>query len=506
MEPRAVSIILFLALSFLASADTATTSAFFTSLQPLVNITQFSVTPSSINQGATADFSVTFNNYGTGSAIVNATAEIRDAGGTVVDTVAYDPVAVDPSSTLSVVKTWSSGTLPSGIYTAYVNGTYNTDNLTNTMSASFVIVIPSPPVPPGGGAGGQPGKKPEPPQVLPPSIKPTTDIVRFVKGTVVKEMLAGTGDAETFTIENTGEENVALGLVVDGVDEGWVVPRDNQFVLMPHETRDVNLGVSVPADAEAGNYIVRIAAQGKGVLAREFMVLRVKSYAEGYTDPVTLKSVRVDFKGRESTVRIGIRNLGGTAFARVNVREAIPGALSATGAAISFKDKRGVESTIGGSKVIDWTLSDVGPKEEAAITYTIGSVITEYTTYANWYVRQVDFGAPREYSDLIKIVDITVPSIEQGGTGEVSASIMYAGVEPMEVLVMLEVPAGFEAQQGMAKTVLIPRGVTNVKFTIKTGAASLDSHLLRVVIVGDDFNIAESSTIIVTPQAGTPTA
>ncbi|MEW6328601.1 MAG: NEW3 domain-containing protein [Candidatus Micrarchaeota archaeon] len=495
MRWRAQCLFVMLLLAGLCAGQTSETVVSFIVQGINVRMTDVSVSPASINQGATADVSVTMQNIGTAATNVTAYAGIYDVTDTLVSMITYDQVTIAPGQTVTLEKVWDSDSFAAGVYTARANASYD-GNRTNTVNASFTITIPSPPGPGGGVSGGLPT-----PEVVPPSIIPVVPLlgkIKFLKSTVLREVLAGEGGIESVYLKNTGSGNLTVDLSLGGVPLQWVSPEPNHTVILPEETRVVNLLVSPPKEALAGNYIVRVGTScSECYEASDYMVLRVKSYEEGYAKPVVLKSVRVDDAAEETLISLDIKNPSQNRIKVLTVKETIPPDFGGD-AEVSFKDKRGMITEVDGARVVSWEFSDVAPGEEVHVSYSVSGVLNDYATYAGWHVRQVSVSERINIADLVRISDLTAQRITAGKEGEVKASIIYTGTDSLSANVMLEVPGGFEVDPGTISTALIPRGQVNMKFRVKVPETeSAGTHLIRLVVFGDKFQVSETSTLII---------
>lgn len=498
MKPKrlAPSLFFILVLLSMCGADNTDTVIRFDYLVPEVILTDFNITPDALNQGETADFSVTIQSLGLMASSVNGTVYIYDSLNALVDSFTYDPVAVGAGATVIVVKTWDSDSLAAGIYTAYVNASYES-NVTNTLNASFVIrtIPPEPPSPSSSPSGGAGGGRPKPTPV-PPSITPVGDKLRFANVPVVKELLAGEGELESFTLINRYDENLSLQIRVEGLGD-WVILQQNATVVLSNSTSIVNFMINVPKNVLSGNYLMKIEAVGEEYYAKDYMLLRVKNYPKWHKDPVYLKTIRTDILEGTTDVSIRLKNPSENSIKEVLIKETIPRSLRTTAMSIGFKNKRGTVENIGGTDVISWKITDLEPLEEMTISYSLSNVLIDYQAYGTWHLRQMDIGAGYKMESLIRIIDLSSDTLVPGSSGDVTATVLYAGEEPIEVTAMLELPSGFYSDPGYTRVVLIPRGLSNINFRITAPKDVSETHLIRAVIMGKDFNVFSSAPVMV---------
>lgn len=446
-----------------------------------------------IAQGSPIDISITMRNDGTASAIANAEVAIYDQSNSLMENITFDPVTVAPSQTVALTKTWNSDSKLPGLYRAVAKANYD-GNDTNSLNQTFTIFIPIPP------SGGPPETR-FVPIILPPEIKPVRGEIQFIKNTVLKEVLAGEGGVESLTLKNTGEKNLTVKIELNGVPYEWIGYQPNTTVMMPGETRVINLQIAVPKNTPSGNYLVRFDAASEGTYSQDFLALRVKNYPENYDKPIAIKTIKVDNEEKKTEILIDVKNPSKNRMKLVTLTEKIP--LPLLSSAIEFMDKQGSVSEVNGEKLVEWEFSDLAPLEEAHLSYTLGNFLTEYSTYANWHISQIATTEKIELADLIKILDVTT-QMQDENFADVTANIMYVGVDPINVTMLLEVPEGFVVEPGTITTTLIPKGMSYAKFLMKIPKTSQETHLIRFVILGDKVSLFATSPVIIRKPVAPP--
>jgi len=445
-----------------------------------------------IAQGSSLDFSITMRNDGTASAIANGWIEIYYSNGSLTDNLTFAPTTVAPSQTVTLTTTWNSNTTLPGLYRAVAQATYD-GNATNSLNQTFTIFIPVPPSGPGG------------PQfipiILPPEIKPLKGEIRFIKTAVLKEVLAGEGNVESITLKNTGEKNLTVKIELSGVPDEWVNYQPNTTVMMPGETRVVNLEMAIPKDTPSGNYLVRMNAVAEGTSSQDFLALRVKNYPESYDKPIATKTIKINEEEKKTEVSIDVKNPSKNRMKLVTLEEKIPSPFASE--SVEFMDKQGSLSELEGEKFIAWEFSDLAPLEVAHLSYTLGDFLTEYSTYVNWHISQITTTEKIELADLIKIIDITT-QVHDVEFADVTASVLYIGVEPINVTMLLEVPEGFRVEPTTVTALLLPKGMSYAKFLVRVPQTTQETHLIRFVILGDKLSLYATSPIIIRKPIATP--
>lgn len=463
-----------------------TTQTYVVVAEAKVEVRDLTLSSASVYPGGSIDFSVSLRNFGTASTTVTAEVRIYDASDQMVGTVSYDPIVLVPEQMATVQKTWGVGSLPIGNYRTVAQAAYES-NLTNTVEKTFSIVrLPSaPPTQPMGQLQ---------PIILPSLITPTEGKAVFLKTTILKELLAGEGDAESISLKNIGESILNITFSLGGIPGEWITLPFDKTLILPDEIRVVNFGLSIPNNALPGDYLLTLKANG-GANSTDFLALRVKSYTSGYDKPIALKTIRIDEKEEKTLVSIELKNPSRNTMEVVQLQERIPSSLRDD--QIEFVDKQGSISEVNGAKTITWEFSNIKPQESFYISYNIKGIPLDYSTYMNWHVSQILVTERQNAAELVKILDVTSSGIDESGSGEVSASVLYTGSEPTQVTILLEVPQGFNAEPAAITRTFIPKAVTSVTFKLTAPKTTQDTHMIRLVVLGSDFSTYMSAPVIV---------
>ncbi|NYZ78598.1 hypothetical protein H0N99_00445 [Candidatus Micrarchaeota archaeon] len=493
MRPRIEIAILFSSFLLLlaipiCSEGYTTTQTYMAVTEPRVEVRDLTLNSYSVYPGSSIDFSVSLRNFGTASTTATSEVKIYDASDTVVGTISYDAVVLYPGQMATIQKTWSTGSLPIGTYRAVAQASYES-NLSNTVEKNFSIINPTTPP-------GQPTKEVLP-IIIPPTITPVKGKVVFLKTTVLKELLAGEGGVESISLKNVGESILNITLSLGGIPQEWAVLPSDKTLILPNETRIMNLGLSLPQDVPAGDYLVKLDANG-GANSTDFLALRVKSYPEDYDEPIALKTIRIDENERKTIVSIDLKNPSKDVMDVVQLQERIPSSLN--NEQIEFLDKQGKILTVNGAKMIVWEFTNIHPQETFHISYNINNFLTDYSTYMSWHISQILVTSKQSTADLVRVLELTSSSIGKNGTGEVSASVLYVGNEPEEVTILLEVPQGFNAEPTTITRILIPKAVTSVNFKLTASKIEHDTYMVRLFVLGKDFSTYMATPVLVSRE------
>ncbi|VVC02662.1 NPCBM-associated, NEW3 domain of alpha-galactosidase [Candidatus Burarchaeum australiense] len=502
------TLLLLLLLAPLANPDFAGSQAYFINSELYASITldNLSLPSTEITSGSTTDVSVVFENTGTATTTATATVYIFNAANALVDTVAFGPAPIVPNQQIAQQKPWATDGLPVGPYTARGNVTYDPLNGTNTvsneLSFSFAIV--------NGGGGNQPGPpyfnpwgeiKPVPIEKLPPLAPKAGGPVDFLKFPVLKEMVAGQSALQEVTFINRRSGNETVKLVATGVDQNWLQVSAPETTLMPGETRNVDLAISVPEGAQEGDYLIRLDAENADGVSSDFMVVRIKGVSPSRTQPVVLRTVELDRTSGKTTVTVTVRNPSSKDLKTTLFTDQLPAGLQ--NSKVQFLDRPGEEKSLDGKKYVLWEFPELLSHEQVTVTYTMDGVLTEYTPYVNWYASELVVTQKVDLSDVVKIIDVSASEMKPGSTGNVVATVLYVGDEPMPATMTLSVPAGFTVDPSYLTTMLQPRDTFTARFEVGVPQdAPASSHLLQFLLYTDSGQVSARLPIVIAPTAG----
>ncbi|MFH0972120.1 MAG: hypothetical protein V1835_06160 [Candidatus Micrarchaeota archaeon] len=477
-------------------AEYAEGGTYFNSEEPQnakVNVTDVTVAAVALYSGASTDILVSLLNYGDLAANVSANVSIRNVAGDLVEVIEYDPIIVAPQTTTIISKTWSTGSYPVGLYSANATASYDDGaNQTNSFSRAFsILAVPF--VQPGGSPGTGDYVLPLPfipgnvTPVVPtavPNLQPTIGNLRFQKTTLLKEIGQGDSVFESLTIKNVAGSERRVRFKITGAPSDWISYSPQETVLMLAEERVVNVGLTVPEDALAGDYVLKLEAIDGNSSNVDYMVLRVKSIRKNTQFPIVLKTIRLDRPRSTTNVAIDVRNPTKNPFPATLITEMLLPEFKITEDDLQFDDKPAYEILQGRPLSIRWRIQQLAPGEITRISYKINSLLMEYRPYVYWSVKQVEM-VPKDFklTDLISIKQIKIAPLQEGGTSEVTARIFYAGFDPLTFKAVLEVPSGFEITPASLDEKLKPRGETVLKFNIKAPRNSVGTHMVTMSLL-----------------------
>ncbi len=512
-ETRAAAIIFLFLLAF-ASADFAGTAAHFKEDEPptaKVNISDVTISSDPLYAGGSTDIYVSLNNYGTLAANVTTILSIHNSTGEAVALIVYDPAIVPMASSSIISQSWSTAGFPVGLYYANASATYNeSTNITNSFIRAFSIL--SPPIvqpsstPPQGGSYVAPSSvtegnaSPYVPTTI-PVVKPVITDLRFLKITLLKEVVAGDSAFESVELKNIAKNRAEVAFKISGIPDGWLTYSPTEAVMLLSEQRVVNIGINVPSDALVGDYLLKMEATEGNKTAIDYMVLRVKPFRKDAMFPVVLKTIRLNRLTGTSDIAIDVRNPTSRILPSIMITEQLLEGFKVGKDALEFETKPPLAFIDSDPLGIKWRISKLAPGELVRISYSVDALLSEYRPYIYWSVRQVEL-LPTELkvANLISIRELKASAIYEGGSSEVVAKIAYAGFEPLNFIALLEMPEGFEVVPEKKAELLTPASVTPLKFSVKSPRKSAGTHTFSLILVFNGNQLSEISGLEEVPQ------
>lgn len=495
--------VLFLSIAPLMSvADYASGTAYLVSpaMASLLNLSSFTISSSIFNQGQTAVFTLDLRNIGDASVVASAKVLVYDANGANVANVTYDSVVINPAENYSLGRQWGSALSP-GVYTAAALAYYDgkaTNNATRQFNVNPVQVAqPSGGAGAGGGSGGggSYAAPSGPVFVSTPVLPQPSQYLEFTSGAVLLEILAGNGAEEDIIAKNIAGTEINVVAALDGVPAGWARLLQNETKVLPGESRTFRIPISVPADAEPGDYLLRLSATANNKTALAFMVLRVKAFAADYEKPIVLKKVELDKRARTTRVSLTVKNPSGKAKT-IQLSEEIPASLAAAESQINFLDKPG-DVLSEKPLMLGWELKELQPSEIATISFSVNRTLDEYSDYIYWPVQSIAVPETVGLGALLKIDEISAPSLAVGEPGYLDTSVSYVGAEPLTVQMALNTHSELGVEQRSVVKTLVPRSITPVRFRINTScSAQPGAYTATVSLIAGKVTVSKSAIIL----------
>jgi NPCBM-associated, NEW3 domain of alpha-galactosidase len=444
-----------------ASAQAAVTSTTSVGAVSLVQITDFSVTPTFTSQNQLIDFSVTVKN--TGNLPINATPliNVTNASNITISNITFTPVSIAVGNNATFIASWNTNNYPLGDYSPGVLVYYG-NKTTPTYNSFFKIQSVTPPSTSGSGGSDrnvtavppmpdtEPGKLIPPEELLPelpPLIPPEEQTldegkIGFVKYPVILEIRPGGTATADILVSNIGDANITpLSVEITGVPREWVEVMTEDIELKAGDFIGINMGFSVPAGAWPGNYRVTVVLKSGDSEARMFLILRVKPYPAKLERPVVTRRVVVDTQKGTSTITLEVENAG-RFIKKLEVVEEIPKDLASNVDQVDF----GVPPSeiIESDPVVKWALEDIDFYEIRTIDYVVHRVLEEYSAYVNWPLRQLNiFYSITPPRPEVEISNVETSTLYPGKRGNFSVTVSNTGRAPLNGILSVELLLGW---------------------------------------------------------------
>lgn len=443
-----------------------------------LSLTGFSIAPSSITTGSSADFSATIINVGN-NIITDAQVRvyIYNSGGSLADSFYYTNVTIVGGEVQALTKSWSTGSLPVGAYTALSNVSYSGGTVSNTMNLSFSIAAaPTPPAPPspGGGGGGSISSgpvimpvSPTPPKLTPPKSTQEVQVARF---SPMREAVGGDNAFFNPVLENPSPDTpIEVSVRLEGAN-GSLYQAATNVVLAPGEKRAFPFTLPIPADAPSGYYsvIVRITTN-QSEIAYPTMVHVLPNYKVGAAS--VKRQLFLDYDKNETVVYLTVTNNKNSSLAYLQIYENVPDRLTDPDK-VRFATEPSKKATReqSGASTVRWDLEDMQPKESRTIVYGIPGVLSDLSDYSDWTLAQMVAIEPPSAEKVI-VRDLRVPQILTGETAEITLKIFN----------------GASSRQQVTGTVIAPNGWKVVPPTFSFDMLSRTSENVRLMVQPPDF-------------------
>jgi hypothetical protein len=311
-------------------------------------------------------------------------------------------------------------------------------------------------------------------QVLePPLIIPLRTNVTFVKMPVLVEMRKGENAVMGTVASNNATLDADMSVNVTGIPADWVDVAPKKVSIPPAESKGINFYISVPADANAGNYKVEFLGT--------YFVLRVRPY--GMDEELPTVTRKVFFEGNSAKVALDVRN--GRNFAeKIDLVEDIPKEVGSA-SHINFSAAPEVLS----SSMVVWHLDALDAYESRTISYETSGFLGEASQYIFWPIRQV--GTLLGEKEVVD-VQISAPPFRSGSAGNIVVSATSS--KTVNARAYLEAGEDWEfAPEGM--NVSLTQGTNTLTFSAKPAHAG--TYTLRAHVKYRSIDATKDITVVV---------
>ncbi len=219
-----------------------------------------------------------------------------------------------------------------------------------------------------------------------PIKPPPTAAMQFLKQPVLREVVKGQPVVEGIIVKNIGEKTFSLEAEVSGIPEKWVTILPSEAELEPGEKKGFTLFITPPKDAETGDYSVVVSLNGNGISDKTVFILRVKAPPSAQEKVSFERAVSIDKEKESSEIVLNIKN-GPEVQRDVSVIENIKKEVANTTDDVIFSEPP--DEIIQKDPIVRWKIKELKPYEAKNFTYSVKSVLLEFSPYVYWPAEQV---------------------------------------------------------------------------------------------------------------------
>jgi len=390
-------------------------------------------------------------------------------------------------TTGDAINATNTGTA-TGAYTANVTMYYDGKSVSST--GTFSIVSPPPPPAVVGGGG-----------ISPPIIPPLEALLKFLQLPVLQEVRPGETVRTKIFIHNPTADDfgeLVARISIAGVPEDWVTILPEILSLGPRGSQALDIILTIPADARAGDYKVGIDISNKRIEAENFFILRVNPHPPGYDKPSVTRIVNIDKSRGNTLISLEVKNTGNF-IEEVEIIEEIPKEIAQTVEQIEFSIPP--TEILEADPVVKWIIEDLQPYEARTISYRVPVILDEYSAYVYWPVKQTSiiYEKPPE---LIEVSRISTPELFPGTTEEISIGLRNLDTKPVNLTAKLELPVNWGITPNKIVTTIPPRDSSTLSFLVtppSQAVAGTHTITLRISYDGREFTV-DSTAIVKHPS------
>lgn len=300
----------------------------------------------------------------------------------------------------------------------------------------------------GGGGGG----------VAPPAVP-----LEFLKHPILRETPTGNPVLTDITMKNPTSKNASVSISLDGVPTNWVQEVQSAGIIPPGQTKTETLAITVPKNADPGDYLVGMNVNTGGTSGKSKFVLRVKEYPEEYRVPQVYTAVDVDFADNTSNVKLSVQN--NQVFRQsVFIYQTIPKSVAKSTDEIDFQTAP--TKIINNEPVVLWILQDVQQNQKQDLSYDVKSIVSEYEPYVYYLSNEVVAISVRQ-EDYIKITNVfSSPLVAGVGNNYVNVELTNTYTNPINVSASLFTIQRWSIAPEEAQIMINPRATETVRFNV----------------------------------------
>ena len=441
---------------------------------------------SGVTTGAQLQFNATLNNTGY-MAGTNVIVHVN-INGPVPFNAVYSAGSLSPNQGEFVTLQISGATSATGTYTLNSFATYVSNSVTynsNTKSASYTVASPGPgPSPsPGGGGGG------------PPPIKAVPGVT-IGSIPILTSTVAGQGLTSQISIRNNQSVPELINFTIGQDFSDLLTLSTNSIYLQPGQTGLITATFKTLPTTQPGTYVIPLnITVNDPVTQTEYLTFTVYSNMKN-----GLQIVGQTFLTNSLSTLSGvitIQNSGAGVVRNGTLTTMLPSTYVKSASQISaFGLPNNV--TLGpNGYVINWQVSKLQPGQIVYAYYTVlNQTGVEYLSYP-----QNIFSAPSQATPLsiIKVVDISSPSLISNSSGYVNVSVFYTGTSTQQISFYLAGSPQSNVANPVQTVNASPNQLLKKQFYVSVGNYT-GTMLFYLYITSSTANLTESVPVIISPR------
>jgi len=438
---------------------------------------------SSVTVGAQLQFNATLNNTGQ-MAATNVIVHVNVTGPATFNAV-YPAGRLSPGQGEFENLQISGATSVVGVYTLNAFAAYASNNATydsNTRAVSFTVTSPGPgPSPsPGGGGGGAP-------QVT------TVPGISITSIPVSMSAVAGQGLSSQISVQNNQNVPETINFTVDQNFSSLLTLSARSLYLLPGQTGIVTASFKTTSTTSPGTYVIPLTITVSDPVTQvEYLTFTVYSNAKNGLQIVGQTFLTNSLSTLSGV--ISISNSGNSTIRNGTLTTLLPGAYAKNVSQISaFGLPNNVTFGMNGY-VVNWQVGKLQPGQVVYAYYTVrNQTNVGYLSYP-----QEIFSTPGTVppSSVLRVVEISAPSLHVNSTGYVNASVFYTGTTTQQISFYLAGPPQATVSNPVQIVNASPNQLLRRRFAVSVGNYT-GTLLLYLYVTSSTANLTESIPILV---------
>ena len=453
---------------------------------------------SSVTVGAQLPLYATLNNIG-GMAATNVILGVSITGPSLFSKT-YSVPSLSPATSENITIEISGATPSAGTYTLNAFASYVSDSMTynsNAKSIMFTVTSPGPgPSPsPGGGGGG--GGGPPPPTV---SIQG----ISLMSIPIISSSMAGQGLSSQIAFKSTSTVLVLVTFTVGSYYSGLINLSSNSIYVQPGQTGIATVTFKTQPATSPGTYVIpltiNVTAANGDPSVTEYLTYTVYSNLRNGLQIVGQTFLTNSLKTLSGVVSIG--NAGGSIIRNGTLTTTLPFTYASNTSQITaFGLSNNVTSGLNGY-IITWKAGAMLPGQVVYAYYTINNQTNlDYLAYPQ---NIFSVPSPVPASSVLKVVEISAPSLYSNTSGYVNASIFYTGTTAQQVSFYLTGSPRATIADPLQIVNASPNQLLDRHFRVFAGNYT-GTLLLYLYVTSSTANLTESIPVIVSPAPAATT-